>query len=153
VDKLLATFIIFIVLMLTGTRNVNRNLVNKILVVDDEPTIRELAQIILQDEGYHVITAENGVEAIQKVKDEMPDLVLLDMVMPGMSGPEVCRALKAEAKVKFIPIVMFTVLGRDTDMKLAEQSGCSGYFVKPFTPQDLVAEVRSQLKRIQKQKI
>ena len=128
-------------------------MVNKILVVDDEPTIRELAQLILQDEGYHVITAENGVEALQKVRDEMPDLVLLDMVMPGMSGPDVCRILKAEAKVNFIPIVMFTVLGRDTDMKLAKESGCDDYFLKPFTPEDLVAEVKKHLERVRHRKL
>ena len=120
---------------------------NKILVVDDEPTIRELAQIILQDEGYSVITAENGVDAIQKVKDEMPDLVLLDIVMPGMNGNDVCRILKTEAKTKFIPIVMFTVLGRDKDMKLAGESGCAGYFLKPFSPEDLIAEVQKRLRK------
>ena len=120
---------------------------NKILVVDDEPTIRELAQIILQDEGYSVITAENGVDAIQKVKDEIPDLVLLDVVMPGMNGLEVCRILKTEAETKFIPIVMFTVLGRDTDMKVAGESGCDGYFLKPFSPEDLIAEVKNRLRK------
>jgi two-component system alkaline phosphatase synthesis response regulator PhoP len=118
-------------------------LVNKILVVDDEPGIRELVQIILQDEGYCVITAENGVDAVQKVKDELPDMVLLDMVMPGISGLEVCRILKKDASTKFIPIVMFTVLGRDTDVKLAKESGCDGYFLKPFTPEDLVSEVKT----------
>ena len=125
----------------------NWSLVNKILVVDDEPTIRELAQIILQDEGYSVITAENGVDAIQKVRDEIPDLVLLDIVMPGMNGFEVCRILKTEAKAKFIPIVMFTVLGRDTDMKFAKESGCDGYFLKPFSPEDLIAEVKNRLRK------
>lgn len=121
-------------------------MVNKILVVDDEPNIRELAQIILQDEGYNVITADNGVDAIQKVKDEMPDLVLLDIVMPGMNGLEVCKILKTEAKTKFTPIVMFTVLGRDTDIKLAQESGCDGYFLKPFSPEKLIAEVRERLR-------
>ena len=118
----------------------------KILVVDDEEPIRSLAQMILTREGYDVVTASNGVEAIQKAEVEKPDLVLLDVVMPGMSGLEVCRVLKTETIARFVPVVMFTVLGRDVDHRLAEESGCDGYFVKPFTPEDLLAEVKMRLK-------
>jgi len=118
----------------------------KILVVDDEEPIRSLAQMILTREGYDVVTASNGVEAIQKAEVEKPDLVLLDVVMPGMSGLEVCSVLKTETIARFVPVVMFTVLGRDVDHRLAEESGCDGYFVKPFTPEDLLAEVKMRLK-------
>lgn len=119
-----------------------------ILVVDDEPRIRELTQMILEDKGYRVITAENGVEALQKAERETPDLVLLDVVLPGISGVEVCRILKSQAKTRSIPLVMFTVLGRDVDQRLAEESGCDGYFLKPFTPEDLFSEVKKYLKKI-----
>ncbi len=122
-------------------------MVDTILVVDDEPGIRELTQMILENKGYHVITAENGVEALQKAERETPDLVLLDVVLPGISGVEVCRILKSQAKTRSIPLVMFTVLGRDVDQRLAEESGCDGYFLKPFTPEDLLDEVKKYLKK------
>jgi two-component system alkaline phosphatase synthesis response regulator PhoP len=122
-------------------------LADTILVVDDEPRIRELTQMILEDKGYRVITAENGVEALQKAERETPDLVLLDVVLPGISGVEVCRILKSQAKTRSIPLVMFTVLGRDVDQRLAEESGCDGYFLKPFTPEDLFSEVKKYLKK------
>jgi len=116
-----------------------------ILVVDDESTIRDLAQMILEDAGYRVVLAQNGKEALQKIQAEAPDLVLLDMVMPEMSGLEVCKRLKSDPKTKLIPVVMFTVLGRDTDVEKAKQGGCDSYFVKPFTPSYLVAEVKRHL--------
>jgi len=122
-------------------------LVDTILVVDDEPRIRELTQMILEDKGYRVITAENGLEAIQKTEKETPDLVLLDVILPGISGVEVCRVLKSQPKTRSIPLVMFTVLGRDVDQRLAEESGCDGYFLKPFTPEDLLVEVKKYLKK------
>ena len=123
------------------------SLADTILVVDDEPRIRELTQMILEDKGYRVITAENGVEALLKAERETPDLVLLDVVLPGISGVEVCRILKSQAKTRSIPLVMFTVLGRDVDQRLAEESGCDGYFLKPFTPEDLSSEVKRYLKK------
>jgi len=123
------------------------SLADTILVVDDEPRIRELTQMILEDKGYRVITAENGVEALLKAERETPDLVLLDVVLPGISGVEVCRILKSQAKTRSIPLVMFTVLGRDVDQRLAEESGCDGYFLKPFTPEDLSSEVKKYLKK------
>jgi CheY-like chemotaxis protein len=122
-------------------------LAGTILVVDDEPAIRELTQVILENKGCRVITAENGVEALQKAERETPDLVLLDVVLPGISGVEVCRILKSQAKTRSIPLVMFSVLGRDVDQKLAEETGCDGYFLKPFTPEDLFSEVKKYLKK------
>ena len=119
----------------------------KILVVDDEPSIRELAQLILENEGYNVITAASGVETIQKATVEMPDLVLLDVVMPGVSGLDTCRMLKGEARTRSIPVIMFTVLGRENDRKQAEEAGCDGYFVKPFSPDSLLEEVKKHLRQ------
>jgi len=121
---------------------------DKILVVDDEPSIRGLAQMILEDEGYHVITAGNGVETIEKVRNEKPDLVLLDVMMPGMNGFEVCRRLKDQASNEDpIRVVMFTVLKSDLDRRVAEESGCDGYLVKPFAPEDLIGEVAKYLRK------
>jgi CheY-like chemotaxis protein len=114
----------------------------KILVVDDEPAIRELAQMILGDNGYSVVTAKDGTDALRKADEEMPDLIFLDVVMPGISGLEVCRILKSQAKTKSIPIVMFTVLGRNNDVKAAEAAQCDGYFLKPFTPESILAEAK-----------
>ena len=116
------------------------------MVVDDESRIRDLARMILEDKGYEVITVGNGNEAVQKITVEMPDLVLLDILMPGMNGFEVCKVLKSDPKTKQIPIVMFTVRSRDEGYELARQVGCDGYFNKPFAPHDLVAEVKKHLR-------
>ena len=102
--------------------------------------------MILEDAGYEVITAGDGNEAVQKVMVEMPDLVLLDILMPGMNGLEVCKVLKSDSKTKQIPIVMFTVRSRDEGDELARQIGCDGYFNKPFAPNDLVVEVEKHLR-------
>ncbi len=118
----------------------------KILVVDDEPAIRELAQMILGDNGYSVVTAKDGTDALRKTEEEMPDLIFLDVVMPGISGLEVCRILKSQANTRSIPIVMFTVLGRDYDVKAAEAAKCDGYFLKPFTPEGILAEAKRCLR-------
>jgi len=118
----------------------------KILVVDDEAPICELARLILEDAGHTVITADNGEQAIQKASNESPDLVLLDTVLPGMSGLDVCKVLKHEPDTRSIPLVMFTVLGGDNDKRIAKENGCDGYFVKPFTPADLVAEVEKHIR-------
>jgi CheY-like chemotaxis protein len=115
------------------------------MIVDDESRIRDLTRMILEDAGYEVITAGNGNEAIQKIMVEMPDLVLLHILMPEMNGLEVCKVLKSDPKTNQIPIVMFTVRSRDDGYELAREAGCDGYFNKPFAPNDLVAEVEKHL--------
>ena len=117
----------------------------KILVVDDEQPIRELTKMILEDAGYEVATAENGREAIEKIHVETPDLVLLDMIMPEMTGLEACKILKSKPNTKDIPVTMFTVLDGNDDRKRAKESGCDGYFLKPFTPKDLLMMVKKYL--------
>ncbi len=118
----------------------------RILVVDDEATIRDLAQMILEDAGYQVLTADDGSDAVRIVNDKMPDLVLLDTIMPGMNGLDVCKLLKSQEKTKNIPVVMFTVLGREIDKKVAFEHGCDDYFLKPFAPDELVTIVKKHLK-------
>ena len=113
----------------------------KILIVDDEESIRDLAQIILKDRGYEVITTGSGSKAIEEFQLEQPDLVLLDIRMPGMNGFEVCTVLKRQDFSKEVPVVMFTVSNSEDDRKLAKEAGCNGYFLKPFSSDDLVREV------------
>jgi len=118
---------------------------SKILVVDDELDTVNLAKVILEREGYWVTAALNGEEALTAVQTEQPDLVLLDLVMPGKSGLEVCKILKSQPKTKNMPIIMFTALGRDVDRKLTAAVGADAHFMKPFTPPQLSVEVKRWL--------
>jgi DNA-binding response OmpR family regulator len=118
---------------------------DKVLVVDDEFILRDLMRTILEEEGYSVIIASDGEEALTKADNEMPDLILLDLMMPGKSGLEVCRILKSHAKTKNIPVVMSTVLGREVDRALTKEAGADAHFTKPFTAVALLTEVRRQL--------
>jgi DNA-binding response OmpR family regulator len=119
----------------------------KILVVDDEEDIRNLARIVLESAGYEVIAACDAKEAFDKASAELPDVVLLDIIMPEMSGLEACREIKKQQKTHSIPIVMFSVLGKETDKEKARKMGADGYLVKPFDAEDLLAEVKKQMKR------
>ena len=117
----------------------------RILVVDDEPDILNLTKMILTKRGYQVIVASDGEEALRKAEAEAPDLILLDLVMPGKSGLEVCRILKSQAKTRHIPVVMSTVLGREVDRTLTKEAGADAHFTKPFTSVALLTEVKRQL--------
>ena len=118
---------------------------DKILVVDDERVTLKFTEQILESAGYEVVTANNGDEALVKAEEEAPDLILLDVVMPGKSGLEVCKILKSQTKTKFIPVVMFTILGRDIDKKMSLEHGADGFFTKPFSPEKLLREVKRHL--------
>ena len=118
---------------------------DRILVVDDEREMVEATRMVLEGEGYVVIVASSGEEALQKADSEMPDLIFLDVVMPGKSGLEVCKLLKSQPKTKHITILMFTVLGRQVDRTLSVEAGADGHFTKPFAPEALLAEVRKRL--------
>jgi len=124
-------------------------LADRILVADDEPDTVNLTKMILEQEGYQVSTASNGVEALLRAGAELPDLILLDVIMPAKSGWEVCKTLKSQDKTKHIPVVIFTVLGKplgdDVSMTRAREAGCDGYLAKPFTPEGLLAEVKKHL--------
>ena len=125
---------------------------DKILVVDDEPDTLNLAKMILEEEGFHVITATDGDDALQIVNTEWPDLVLSDLVMPGKSGLEFCRIIKNDPNTKPIPVVIFTVLGRDVDKKLCEDAGAEGHLIKPFTQESLISEINEHLKKTRSEK-
>lgn len=118
---------------------------DRVLVVDDEEDTVNLVKKILVIEGYRVITASHGDQALNRARTEMPDLILLDVVMPGASGFEVCKVLKGQGGTRHIPVIMFSALGRDVDRGLGKESGADGYFTKPFTAKELTSVVRRHL--------
>lgn len=113
----------------------------KVLIVDDEPTTVQLLEYVLEKNNYDSISAFSGLKAIEKVKEEKPDLILLDVMMPGMDGIEVCQTLKEDASTKDIPIIFLTALGQESDVVRGLKIGASGYITKPFNPSDLMAQV------------
>ena len=116
----------------------------KIMVVDDEKDMVDATKMILEMEGYEVVVAYDGDEALQKADAEMPDLIFLDQMMPGKSCIEVCKILKSQAKTKHIPVLIFTASGSNIDDLVAEAQA-DGCFLKPFAPEDLLAEVRKRV--------
>lgn len=116
----------------------------RILVVDDDEAIADLIEIHLLSEGYQVSKASSGPEALRLVEEEQPDLVILDIMMPGMDGLEVCRAIRRERNV---PILMLSAKSEDVDKILGLKIGADDYLTKPFNPLELVARVRAQLRR------
>jgi DNA-binding response OmpR family regulator len=117
-----------------------------ILVVDDEPKIVRLARDYLEKNGFRVITAADGPSALAMARREHPDLVVLDLLLPGMDGREVCRVLRRESDV---PIIMLTALSEESDQVAGLEIGADDYIVKPFSPRALVARVRALLRRTQ----
>ncbi|MBN1127276.1 MAG: response regulator transcription factor [Sedimentisphaerales bacterium] len=118
-----------------------------ILVVDDEQSILELVQYNLSRQGYRVLVAETGEGAIQIACNEKPNLIILDLMLPGIDGLDVCRCLKAEKKTKDIPILMLTARGDEEDVALGMEMGADDYILKPFSPKVLLARIRSALRR------
>jgi two-component system alkaline phosphatase synthesis response regulator PhoP/two-component system response regulator VicR len=114
----------------------------KILAVDDEKHIVRLVQINLEKEGYEVITANNGREALEKVASEKPDLIVMDVMMPEMDGLEALTQLKASATTADIPVIMLTAKAQDADVFRGWQSGADLYLTKPFNPMELITFVR-----------
>ncbi len=115
-----------------------------ILIADDEPSIRDLARLYLEKEGFRVRTAENGGQALALALSEPPALLILDLMMPEMDGWEVCRRLRAEST---LPILMLTARDQDIDKIVALEMGADDYLTKPFNPRELVARVRAILRR------
>jgi len=114
----------------------------KILAVDDERHILRLVQINLEKAGYEVITASNGREAVEKVRAEHPDLVVMDVMMPEMTGFEALQALKEDPATSSIPVVMLTAKAQDADVFHGWQSGADLYLTKPFNPLELLTFVK-----------
>jgi len=118
-----------------------------ILVVDDEADIRKLVEYNLAKEGYKVACAATGEEALKKARAGVPDLIILDLMLPGVDGLEVCRLLKGDSKTQRIPIVMLTAKGEESDIVAGLELGAADYVTKPFSPRVLVARVRAVLRR------
>ncbi len=119
----------------------------RILVVDDEADIRELVRWNLASEGYEVLDCESGEQALSLARSRDPDLIVLDLMLPGMDGLEVCRRLKADPKTGRIPVVMLTAKGEESDIVTGLEVGADDYIAKPFSGKVLVARVRRLVRR------
>jgi DNA-binding response OmpR family regulator len=114
----------------------------RILVVDDDPVILRLIEVNLDLEGFDVETADRGEDAIAKAKASSPDLIILDLMMPEMSGWEIAEQLQKDDKTTGIPLVFLSARTQDEDRRRGEELGVAGYVTKPFDPSDLVATIR-----------
>lgn len=114
---------------------------NRVLVVEDEDDVRELLKTILTGNGFEVFTASSGEEALVKVGEVEPDLVVLDLVLPGLSGLEVCRLLKNKESTRCVKVLFVSALDRDVDLRYAFEAECDGYLAKPFTVAELLLSV------------
>ncbi|MBI5203560.1 MAG: response regulator transcription factor [Nitrospirae bacterium] len=119
----------------------------KILVVDDEPDLAELVSYNLGKEGFEVSSASDGEEALKKIRKGNFNLVILDLMLPGIQGMELCRILRNDPKTKRLPIIMLTAKGEDVDKILGLEMGADDYIAKPFSPRELVARVKAVLRR------
>jgi len=117
----------------------------KVLIADDEPNILISLEFLMKREGYEVHVARDGPEALAAIQRERPDLVLLDVMMPGKSGFEVCAAVRSDEALAGIKILMLTAKGRDTDVAQGLGVGADGYMTKPFSTKELAARVREML--------
>ena len=117
----------------------------KILVVDDEIYIVHILDFSLGMEGYEVITALDGEQALERMKTERPDLVVLDIMMPKLDGYEVCRAVKSNPATKNVPVILLSAKGRNVDQKMGFDVGADDYITKPFSPRKLVERINKLL--------
>jgi two-component system alkaline phosphatase synthesis response regulator PhoP len=118
-----------------------------IAIVEDEPNIVELVKYNLDREGYHTVSAKTGKEGLELVRQELPDLVLLDLMLPEIDGISVCKLLRADPQTKFIPIIILTAKSEEADRVLGLEIGADDYVTKPFSPRELVARIRAVLRR------
>jgi DNA-binding response OmpR family regulator len=117
----------------------------KILVVDDDPDIRTLLRLVLMSSGFRVVLAEDGDQALRRVAEDLPDLVLCDILMPNLDGYETLAALRSNPASRSLPVLIISARGEAHAVKRALDAGANGYFVKPFETRDLVAEIRRLL--------
>lgn len=120
----------------------------KILVADDEADVLNLVCANLKNAGFNVIKAEDGTQALEKARTESPALIVLDLMLPGISGIEVCKILKGEAATMKIPIIMLTAKAEEVDRIVGLELGADDYITKPFSPRELVLRVKSVVRRV-----
>ena len=119
----------------------------RVLVVEDEPAQREVLAYNLENEGFTVTQADNGEDALLLVREEIPDVIVLDWMMPRLSGLEVCRRLKIDAQTREIPVIMLSARSEEVDKVRGLETGADDYVIKPYSVLELMARVRSQLRR------
>ena len=119
----------------------------KILVIEDEPDLLEVVQYNLEREGHKVIVCRNGEQGLSRIRTDDPDLVILDLMLPGMDGVEVCRQVKSDPVTRNIPVIMVTAKSEESDIVLGLGIGADDYITKPFSPRELVARVKVVLRR------
>lgn len=125
----------------------------KILIVDDEINIRELIKFTVEKEGYNSIEAGDGQTAVKIAKAEKPDLIVLDLMLPGIDGLEVCRLVKNSRETAAIPIIMLTAKNEEIDKIIGLELGADDYLTKPFSPRELLARIKAVLRRSQKESV
>ena len=118
-----------------------------ILIADDEPNQLELMHFNLKGAGFSIIKASNGLEALELIENHSPDLIILDWMMPKMSGIDVCRTLRSRSETKQIPIIILSARSEDSDKSLGLDTGADDYISKPFSPKELVSRVKALLRR------
>ena len=123
----------------------------KILIVEDEANIRQLVRYNLEKEGFQVMEAADGLQGLRTAQKEKPDLVLLDLMLPGMDGLEVCRTLKGAPATSALPIIMLTAKAEEVDKIIGLELGADDYMTKPFSPRELTARIKAVLRRSQKE--
>lgn len=116
----------------------------RVLVVDDDAALSEMLGIVLRGEGFEPVFCADGAQAVQAFRDSRPDIVLLDLMLPGMDGIDICRAIRQDSGV---PIVMLTARGDTVDVVVGLEAGADDYIVKPFKPKELVARIRARVRR------
>jgi two-component system alkaline phosphatase synthesis response regulator PhoP len=119
----------------------------KVLIIEDEPDIRELVRYNLEQEGFRVVEAGDGERGLDLVRSERPALLVLDLMLPGIDGVQLCRMLREQAETANLPIVMLTARATEIDRVLGLEMGADDYVTKPFSPRELVARVRAVLRR------
>ena len=126
------------------------SLEKQILIIEDEPDIQELLSFNLDNNGYKVYTASNGEKGLEVARKEHPDLILLDLMLPGIHGLDVCRIIKSDQETSSISIIMLTALGQEDDIIKGLETGADDYVTKPFSFQVLEARIKSVLRRVPK---
>jgi twitching motility two-component system response regulator PilH len=129
-----------------STQKLGRDYMSTVMVVDDSVTLREMIADLLKGRGLNVTVASDGVEALEQIKANRPDLVVLDIVMPRMNGYEVCRRLKSDPKTQNLPVVMCSSKSEEFDRYWGMKQGADAYIAKPFHPQELVGTIKQLLR-------
>ena len=120
----------------------------KILIVEDEQDILQLVKLYLEKEGFRTVTAATGAEGLKQVKEEKPDLIILDLMLPELDGLEVCKRLRSAPETAMLPIIMLTAKAEESDTVIGLELGADDYVTKPFSPKALMARVKALFRRL-----